>query len=129
MIFQIYDMPSGYSVIFSLSPIVMIVLFVLFIVIGLLLVTLFLKIALNLVKSKNNDFNDVFVTAIICVLLGWIPCLGCILCGLVIGARHDTGFLVGLLVYILAILIGLIISILISIALVSVIYGVSIVLW
>ncbi|MGV9205181.1 MAG: hypothetical protein ACOC44_14310, partial [Promethearchaeia archaeon] len=63
-------------------------------------------------------------TSILCVLLGWIPCLGCFLCGAVIGSRHDTGFLVGIVVYILAILIGYILTFFIAIAILSM-FGVS----
>ena len=63
-----------------------------FIVLALVFDTIFLKIALGLVKAKHTDFGEVFITALINALIGWIPCLGCILSLVVINSRHDTGY-------------------------------------
>ena len=122
--FQIPGM-GGIDPMLGLSMTAFIVLIVLVIIIALLINTIFLKIALALVDSKHNDFGEVFVTSILCVLLGWIPCLGCFLCGAVISSRHGTGFLVGIVVYILAILIGYILTFFIAMAVVTAIFGVS----
>ncbi|MFO8019930.1 MAG: hypothetical protein R6U96_15000 [Promethearchaeia archaeon] len=115
----------GIDPMLGLSTFTFIILVIIVIVIGLIINSIFLKIALTLVDSRHTDFGDVFVTSIICVLFGWIPCLGCLLCGAVIGSRHDTGFFVGIVVYILAILIGYILTFIISLTIVSAIFGVS----
>ena len=126
MILQPWMNPSNADLMMGLGIVQLIVFVVLIIVLGLVIETVFLKIALSIVDSKHTDFGDVFVTAIFCLLLGWIPIIGCLLCGAIIGSRHDTGFLVGIVVYILAILIGFVIVFLIAIAIVGAIYGVSV---
>jgi len=85
----------------------------LIILLALLFNTIFLKIALGLFKSKNRDFGQVFVTALINALIGWIPCIGCILSWVVINSRHDTGFGTAIVVWLLAIIIGFLVSFLI----------------
>lgn len=90
--------------------------------------TIFLKISLSIVKSKETAFKEIFVTAFACVLLGWIPCIGCLLSGAIINARHETGFLAGIIVYILAILIGYIIVFFVAIAIMSFAFGINVVL-
>lgn len=110
---------------FGLGIIELVVLLILIIVIMLLLNTIFLKIALGIVDAKHTDFGDVFTTALICALVGWIPCIGCILCWVVINSRHDTGFLMAIVVWLLTILIAFVIGLVIAIALVGVIFGVS----
>ncbi|MBD3256449.1 MAG: hypothetical protein GF383_15230 [Candidatus Lokiarchaeota archaeon] len=91
----------------------------------LFLYTIFLKISLSLVSSKNNDFGAVFITALLCALVGWIPCLGCILQWVIINSRHETGFGMAIVVWILAIVIGWIIGFFIAWAIIATIYGVS----
>ena len=88
----------------------------LIIIISLIFETIFLKIALGLFKAKHTDFGEVFVTSLICALIGWIPCIGCILSWVVINSRHDTGFGTAIVVWLLAIIIGLIITVFIVIA-------------
>lgn len=83
-----------------------------FILIGLLLHTLFLYWALKLANAKKNtNFGSVFVTAILMALVGWIPCLGCILQWAFISARHDTGFLKAIGIWLLAGLLPIVIAI------------------
>jgi hypothetical protein len=82
-----------------------IIIIIIYIVVLLILGTLFLKIALGFVKSKNRDIGSVFVTTILNVIVGLIPCIGCIFQWIIINARHDTGFLKAILVWLLTIII------------------------
>ncbi len=111
MIFDWWDLVS-----LGLDLTELLIFILLVIVISLVLYTIFLKIALGLTKAKHTDFGEVFVTALICALVGWIPCIGCILSWVVINSRHDTGFLMAIVVWLLAIIIGLIITVFIVIA-------------
>ncbi len=91
----------------------------------LLIITVFLKIALDLFKAKHTDFGEVFLTSLICVLL-MLPivfiifwcCIGFILCILLINYRHETGFSNAFLVVIVAVIIGIIITIVIIVVIV-----------
>lgn len=83
----------------------------LFIFIFLIMITICLKIGLAAVHSEHNNFSSVFVTALLCALVGWIPCLGFILCWIFINARHDTGFLAAIIVWLIAFLVGIFIII------------------
>ncbi len=99
--------------IFGLDILGWVVLIVLVIVLGLIINTILLKIALSLFKADNTDFGDIFVTALIMALIGWIPIIGCILCWVIINSRHDTGFGKAILVWLIAGLIGIILTFLI----------------
>ncbi|MHA1467737.1 MAG: hypothetical protein ACTSP6_06620 [Promethearchaeota archaeon] len=90
---------------------------IIFILIFLFIFTISLIVGLSVVKSKYNDIGSVFITSLFCALVGWIPCLGCILCLLIIRARHDTGFLAAIVVWIIAALFGFLITYLIFIVL------------
>ena len=92
-----------------------IVILVALILLMLLFETIFLKIALGITKSKHNSFGSVFVTALVIALIGWIPCIGCILSWVVINSRHDTGFGMAIVVWIITWVIGIIITFLIII--------------
>ena len=83
---------------------------IIFILVFLLIITISLKIGLSAVRSKHNDFSSVFITAFYCALVGWIPCLGCILCWMIINGRHATGFLAAIVVWLIAFLIGILIT-------------------
>ena len=107
---------QGDVILFGLTLMELLIFILLIIVIALLIETIFLKIALSLFKSKHNDFGEVFITALIMALVGWIPCLGCILCWIVINSRHDTGFGTAILVWLIAGLIGVIVAFFIAIA-------------
>jgi len=95
----------------------------------LFIVSIFLKIALALVKAKNTEIGIVFGTAFICAvimiffiiffgvytLLGVILLIGgFILCFVIIASRHEISFGKAILVTILAIIIGVLIVWLIS---------------
>ncbi len=107
MIFQLY----GWDLVAVITFIII------FILVFLFIITISLIIGLSVVKSKYNDFGSVFITALFCALVGWIPCIGCILCLLIIRARHDTGFLAAIVVWLIAFLIGFLITYLIFIVL------------
>ncbi|MBN2155530.1 MAG: hypothetical protein JW776_05770 [Candidatus Lokiarchaeota archaeon] len=84
---------------------VAILIFVGLIVLSFILQVLFLKIGVKAVKGSNIKFGAVFVTALINLLVGWIPCIGCILVWVVINARHKTGFGNAILAWLIAIVI------------------------
>jgi hypothetical protein len=89
---------------------------IIYILVLLVLGTIFLKLALGVVESKNKDFSSVFVTNILNVLVGFIPCIGCILQWIIINARHETGILKAILVWLFSILIAIIITVIIIFA-------------
>ena len=89
---------------FPIFTIILII--VIFIFISILFLALFLKIALSLVRSINTHFIFVFITALYCALIGWIPIIGWVLSWVIINARHETGFLVAILVWLLTFVIG-----------------------
>jgi hypothetical protein len=105
-----------FQVILGFGIAALILLLIIFILVFLVIFTLLLKIGLSVVYSKNNDFGSVFVTALICSLLMAIPCIGCILCWIVINSRHETGFLAAILVWIIAVIIGFFLAFIIFIA-------------
>jgi len=90
---------------------------IIFVLVFLLIITISLIIGLSVVKSKYNGFGSVFITALFCALVGWIPCIGCILCWLIIRSRHDTGFLAAIVVWLIAFIMGFLITYLIFIVL------------
>lgn len=53
---------------------------------------LFLGIALGFVNGENRDFGTTIGTALGSALLGWIPCLGCIIAWWLIKTRHELGW-------------------------------------
>ncbi|MFX0140987.1 MAG: hypothetical protein ACFFDN_45530 [Candidatus Hodarchaeota archaeon] len=107
MIFQLY----GWDLVAVVTFIII------FIIVFLLISTISLIIGLSVVKSKFNDFGSVFITALYCALVGWIPCLGCILSVLIVRARHDTGFFAAIVVLLIAFLFGFLLTYLIFIIL------------
>lgn len=68
--------------------------------------TCFLIVGLRAVESKHKDFGDVFVTSILCFVVGLIPCLGCILQWVVIDSRHETGFGNAILAWLIAVIVS-----------------------
>ena len=111
--------PIGWLLGLGIMTIIIIV--VLFIVIGLLLNTVFLLLALKITDSKHTDFGEVFVTALIMALVSWIPCIGCILSWVIISNRHDTGIAKAIGIWLLAGLIPLLIIVGIVIAIIPLI--------
>lgn len=117
-----YDWIFG---LFSLPMTTLIIIIVLYIVLSLLIQTVFLKLALRVVDHKHDDFGEVFITSLLCMLVSWIPCLGCILCWVIINSRHETGFGSAILVWLISILLALVITIIIIFVVVVVVMGVS----
>jgi hypothetical protein len=66
--------------------------FVLALIVGIIINALFLGIALGVVHGENRELGTTFVTALMCGLVGWIPCLGCILSWYFIKSRHELGW-------------------------------------
>ena len=93
------------AIILGLSIVSIIILIVIFILIAVLINTIFLKISLAMFKSaKKTEFGTVFVTALIMALIGWIPCIGCILCWVIINSRHETGFGTAIVIWLITII-------------------------
>lgn len=103
----------------GLGLITIVVIVIIAFLIGILLQAFFLYLALKIVDARNDNFGSVFVTALINTLIGWIPCIGCILSWVVINSRHDTGFGMAIVVWLLSGLIALIIV-------VAVVFGLAI---
>ncbi len=95
-------------------------------IIYLLVVTLFLKIALNIIGAKKTDFGEVFITALICAIiaaiftfLGASPIgilfiiIGVIIIIYFIGQRHDIGFCLAIIVVIVALVVFIIVYIIV----------------
>ena len=81
------------------------------IVVLLLINAIFLGIALGFVNGKNRDLGTTFVTALLNALIGWIPCIGCILSLYFIKSRHDLGWGGAIAAYILTIIIAIVVII------------------
>ena len=90
---------------------------IIFVLVFLLIITISLIVGLSVVKSKFNDIGSVFITALYCALVGWIPCLGCILSLLIVRARHDTGFLAAIVVLLISFIFGFLLTYLIFLVL------------
>jgi len=92
---------------------------------GLLLSTLFLALGLKAVKGENRGFGNVFLTALLNLIVSIIPCIGCILEWVIINARHKTGFGKAIVAWLIAGLIPLLImlAILASLGVLGGIFG------
>ena len=99
-----------------------ILIIIIVILIMLLLNTIFLTITLSLMNSKDDFLSSVFVTALLCALVGWIPGIGYALCWVIINARHRTGILKAILLWVLSLLIAVVIAFVI----VFIIFGVRV---
>ena len=94
----------GENMIFQNVGLILVVIIVLIVVVILIMLGIngiLFKLALRLVKAERTDFINVYITSLICALLGWIPCVGCIFCWVVINARHNIGLVKAILVWIL----------------------------
>lgn len=108
-----------------LNPVWLLVFLVATILLGLVLDTLFLYVGLGVFGGKNRTFGAVFVTALIGVVLGWIPCLGCIIFWYIIKTRHETSWGGAIGAWIIAGLIPLIIAFLVVwLVLLPVLFGI-----
>jgi hypothetical protein len=64
----------------------------LIIIVGIVVQAIFLGIGLGFVNGSNRELGSTFVTALLMGLVGWIPCLGCILSWYFIKSRHNVGW-------------------------------------
>lgn len=112
------------------SSLTSILIWLILFIIGLLIITIFLKIALGLIdKAKNTDFGAVFVTSLLVVLiidfLPWLLGLiglwyilgliiAVILAFVIISSRHGISFLTAVLVAIIAFILYIVVMILIG---------------
>ena len=110
---------------FGLSLTTILIIIIIAIILAIIIYTILLKIALSYVQSSYHEFGYIFITSVLCTLVGFIPCIGCVLQWLIINYRHKTGIGRAIVIWILAIIIGLIIIFLIIAAIVVVVYGVT----
>ncbi len=71
---------------------VILIFLVFLIIITWILGALFLMVGLGAVGGKHRELGPVMITVLIGAILGWIPCLGCILYWYMIKVRHDTSW-------------------------------------
>ncbi len=64
----------------------------LIIIIAIAVQAIFLGIGLGFVNGENREIGSTFVTALLMGIVGWIPCLGCILSWYFIKSRHNVGW-------------------------------------
>ncbi|MHA1902769.1 MAG: hypothetical protein ACXADL_04405 [Candidatus Thorarchaeota archaeon] len=83
-----FDFFQYYGFLVANIFLIIILMIVVFIVVN----ALFLGIALGFVNGENRDFGTTFGTALGSALLGWIPCLGCIIAWWLIKTRHELGW-------------------------------------
>lgn len=110
---------------FGLSLTTILIIIIIALILAIIIYTILLKIALSYVESSYQNFGYVFITSVLCTLVGFIPCIGCVLQWLIINYRHETGIGRAILIWILAIIIGLIIVFLIIAAVVVVVFGIT----
>ncbi len=67
-------------------------LIVLVFIVGVIIYSIFLGIALGFVNGQNREFGTVFVTALLIAIVSLIPILGCILAWYFIKTRHEVGW-------------------------------------
>lgn len=93
--------------------------FGLIIIVGIVIQAIFLGIGLGFVNGENRELGTTFVTALLMGLVGWIPCLGCILSWYFIKSRHNVGWGGALVAWIL----GAIIMIVVIVAIFLLFFG------
>ena len=106
---------------FGLSLTTIILIIIITIILAIVIITVLLKIALSFVESSYHNFGYIFITALQCVLVGMIPCVGCVLQWMIISYRHETVLGRAIKIWLLTIIIGIIIAILIGIIMIIVI--------
>ena len=73
------------------------------IAIVLTLFTLFMKWALIITNGENREFFPVFLTSLLCIIIGdALPCCGCFLAPIIIQSRHELDYGKSFLTYILS---------------------------
>ena len=108
----------------QLTPIEIVLVVLIWFVLNLLITTVFLKIALEIVGAKHKDLGEVFVTAFVITILGlllfiwWVlTIISLILIFYFIAKRHDIGFCMAIIVAILAWIIALLVIIVLGVVL------------
>ncbi|MHA1138175.1 MAG: hypothetical protein ACTSSE_16980 [Candidatus Thorarchaeota archaeon] len=91
----------------------------LIIIIMLVVQAVFLGIGLGFVNGSNRELGSTFVTALLMSLVGWIPCLGCIISWYFIKSRHNVGWGGALAAWIL----GAIIMFIVILAIILMFFG------
>ena len=104
---------------FGLALLDIVLIFGLIIIVGIVIQAIFLGIGLGFVNCENRELGTTFVTALLMGLVGWIPCLGCILSWYFIKSRHNVGWGGALVAWIL----GAIIMFIVIIAIVFVFFA------
>jgi hypothetical protein len=104
---------------FGLAVLDIVLILGLIIIVGIVIQAIFLGIGLGFVNGSNREIGSTFVTALLMGLVGWIPCLGCILSWYFIKSRHNVGWGGALVAWIL----GAIIMYLVVFGIIFVFYG------
>jgi len=106
-------------ILFGLALMDILLIFGLIIIVGIVIQAIFLGIGLGFVNGENREIGTTFVTALLMGLVGWIPCLGCILSWYFIKSRHNVGWGGALVAWI----IGAIIMIVVIVAIFLLFFG------
>jgi len=104
---------------FGLELLDIILIFGLIVIVGIVIQAIFLGIGLGFVNGDNRELGTTFVTALLMGLVGWIPCLGCILSWYFIKSRHNVGWGGALVAWIL----GAIVMIVVIVAIFLLFFG------
>lgn len=123
MLFQ-YGMPT-----YNLNTVAGILIWIVLFIIGLIIITIFLKLALGLTdKARNNEFGAVFVTSLLIVLclnllsmfLGLIGLIIAVFIAFaIISSRHKISYLMAILVAIVALILYVIVMIIIGVIIIA----------
>lgn len=108
---------------FGLGLLDIVLLFGLIIIIGIVVQAIFLGIGLGFVNGSNRELGSTFVTALLMGLVGWIPCLGCILSWYFIKSRHNVGWGGALAAWILGAIIMWIVIIVLALTIFAAMFG------
>jgi len=106
---------------------IIILVIIIAIALGVVIYSIFLRLALSLFKCKNKDIRHVISTAFLCATVGLIPGIGCIMQWFFIDSRHETGFGMAIIVWCLSICIGFAIIIFTIVAIIYFVYGIPLI--
>ncbi|MHA1402024.1 MAG: hypothetical protein ACTSQE_16875 [Candidatus Heimdallarchaeaceae archaeon] len=108
---------------FGLALLDIILIFGLIIIVGIVIQAIFLGIGLGFVNGDNRELGTTFVTALLMGLVGWIPCLGCILSWYFIKSRHNVGWGGALVAWILGAIIMIVVIVAIVLLFFATLFG------
>ena len=80
------------ALIYSGNWTVILIFLAVLILVSWILGALFMMVGLGAVGGKHREIGSVMITVLVGALLGWIPCLGCILYWYFIKMRHETSW-------------------------------------